>query len=456
MRPLNSILSRVVALHIVAVALTSLAMCMALSWLLNRATDNIHDEAMSKQAAAIASYLRMGPDGKPVLQLPPDLQGIYSQPYNRYLYAVVDENGIALFSSQTNGAPVFSDWARTDLSRDETRHGDATISGVSLRKTLDGKDFWIQTGENLSNRDALTDDITRGFFREVGWITVPILLILLVIDIAIFRRALRPLRHASLVAQDIGPTRTDVRLPADNMPLEIKPLMMAVNRALDRLDEGFRVQREFAADAAHELRTPLTVIRTRLDLVDNQEFVASLRRDLDAISHLVNQLLEFAEVETAEISPDETADLREICENVAAFVAPLAISQRKTVAVTGSEESVLVYGNPEMIRRAVLNLANNAVEHTAEGTTVEFLVQQGGTLSIKDAGSGISPNERELIFQRFWRRDRNRSGSTGLGLPIVRRIIDIHDASIRIEDNPGGGTTFTVAFRAYPHRTPQT
>ncbi|QND75740.1 HAMP domain-containing protein [Tardiphaga robiniae] len=424
-------------------------MCIALSWLLNRATDNIHDEAMRKQATAIASHLRMGADGKPALQLPPDLQGIYSQPYNRYLYAVVDENGTVLFSSQANHAPVFSDWAKTDLSLDEARRGDATISGVSLRKNLDGKDFWIQTGENLSNRDALTDDITRGFFREVGWITVPILLILLVIDIAIFRRALRPLRHASLVAQNIGPTRTDVRLPADNMPLEIKPLMMAVNRALDRLDEGFRVQREFAADAAHELRTPLTVIRTRLDLVGNQELVASLRRDLDSISHLVNQLLEFAEVETAEISPDEIADLREICENVAAFVAPLAISQRKTVALTGGEEPVLVFGNREMIRRAVLNLANNAVEYTAEGTTVEFLIQRDGTLGIKDAGSGISPDERELIFQRFWRRDRKRSGSTGLGLSIVRRIVDIHDASIRIEDNPTGGTTFTVAFRAY-------
>jgi signal transduction histidine kinase len=447
MHPLNSILSRVVVLHIVAVALTSLAMCIALSWLLNRATGNIHDEAMRKQAAAIASHLRMEPDGKPTLQLPPDLQGIYSQPYNRYLYAVVDESGTVLFSSQTNRAPVFSDWARTDLSLDETRRGDATISGVSLRKTLDSKDFWIQTGENLSNRDALTDDITRGFFREVGWITVPILLILLVIDIAIFRRALLPLRHASLVAQDIGPTRTDVRLPTDNMPLEIKPLMMAVNRALDRLDEGFRVQREFAADAAHELRTPLTVIRTRLDLVDNQDFVVSLRRDLDAISHLVNQLLEFAEVETAEIAPDETADLREICESVAAFVAPIAIAQRKMVSLSGIEASVRVYGNAEMIRRAIVNLAKNAIEHTKENTTVDFLLEADGTVSIVDAGPGVSTDEKELIFQRFWRRDRNRAGSTGLGLSIVRRIAEIHGATLSVATAANGGAVFSLAFR---------
>jgi signal transduction histidine kinase len=447
MRPLNSILSRIVVLHIVAVAITSLTMAAALSWLLNRATDNIHDEAMRKQAASIASYLRMGPDGRPVLQLPPDLQGIYSQPYNRYLYAVVTRDGTVLFSSQSNQAPVFSDWTRADLSRDETRRGDATISGVSLRKTLDGREFWIQTGENLSNRDVLTDDITQGFLREVGWITIPILLVLLVIDIAIFRRALLPLRRASIVAQQIGPASTDLRLPADDMPLELKPLMTAVNRALDRLDEGFRVQREFAADAAHELRTPLTVIRTRLDLVQNQELVTSLRRDLDGISHLVNQLLEFAEVETAEISSDEVADLREICENVASFVAPLAIAQKKMVAVTGNELPVLVFGNSEMIRRAVLNLANNAVAYTAENTTVEFHIGPEGTVSIKDAGPGIPADERDLIFRRFWRRDRNRAGSTGLGLSIVRRIADIHGAAIENTNNPDRGATFTLLFR---------
>jgi signal transduction histidine kinase len=445
MRPLRSILSRIVVLHIIAVAVTTLTI--SLTWLLDRAIDNIHDEAMRKQATSIAAHLRAGPDGKPILQLPPEIEAIYSQPYNRYVYAVVDAEGAVLFSSQANRGPVFADWDKSKLSSEEERRGDATISGVSLRKTLNDREYWIQTGENLSNRDALTDDITSGFFREVGWITVPILLVLLVIDIAIFRRALWPLKQASAIAQQIGPTRTDIRLPADDVPLEVKPLMTAVNRALDRLDEGFRVQREFAADAAHELRTPLTVVRTRLELVEDKELVAGLRKDLDGISHLVNQLLEFAEVETAELADDETADLRDICEEVAAFVAPIAIAQKKTVSLTGSELPVLVHGNAEMIRRAVLNLAKNAVEHTAENTIVEFDLATDGTISIKDAGPGIAADEKDAIFQRFWRRDRNRSGSTGLGLSIVRRIAEIHNATLRLDNAPTGGAIFSLAFR---------
>lgn len=447
MRPLRSILSRIVVLHIVAVAITTLTISLALTWLLDRAIDNIHDEAMRKQATSIAAHLRVGPDNKPILQLPPEIEGIYSQPYNRYVYAVVDRDGAVLFSSQTSQRPVFADWDRTELSSEEERHGDATISGVSLRKTLNGTDYWIQTGENLSNRDALTDDITSGFFREVGWITVPILLVLLVIDIAIFRRALWPLKRASAIAQEIGPSRTDIRLPADDVPLEVKPLMTAVNRALDRLDEGFRVQREFAADAAHELRTPLTVVRTRLELMEDKELVAGLRKDLDGISHLVNQLLEFAEIENAEVADDEVADLRSICEEVAAFVAPIAIAQKKTVALTGSELPVRVHGNAEMIRRAVLNLARNAVEHTAENTIVEFELAADGTISIRDFGPGIAADEKEAIFRRFWRRDRNRSGSTGLGLSIVRRIAEIHNATLRVDSPPTGGAIFTLAFR---------
>jgi signal transduction histidine kinase len=447
MRPLRSILSRIVVLHIIAVAVTTLTISLALTWLLDRAIDNIHDEAMRKQASSIAAHLRIGPEGKPVLQLPPEIQAIYSQPYNRYLYAVVDGDGAVLFSSQANRSAVFADWDRTALSSEEERRGDATISGVSLRKTLDGKNYWIQTAENLSNRDALTDDITSGFFREVGWITVPILLILLVIDIAIFRRALWPLKQASAIAQEIGPARTDIRLPADDVPLEVKPLMTAVNRALDRLDEGFRVQREFAADAAHELRTPLTVVRTRLELVEDKELVAGLRKDLDGISHLVNQLLEFAEVETAELAEDDIADLREICEDVAGFIAPIAIAQKKMVALTGCETPVPVHGNAEMIRRAVLNLARNAVEHTAENTTVEFDLAADGSIAIKDTGPGIAADEKDAIFQRFWRRDRNRSGSTGLGLSIVRRIAEIHDATLRVDNASTGGAIFILAFR---------
>src|SRR6185312_8111820 len=146
--------------------------------------------------------------------------------------------------------------------------GDAasdTISGADVTQTIDGTTMHIRVGEDLAHRDVITDDIVSNFFRRVGWITIPILLILLAIDIFIFRRAIAPLWRASEQASNIGPSRTDIRLPTEQIPREIVPLVTAVNLALDRLEDGFRVQRQFTADAAHQLRTPLAILRTRIE-----------------------------------------------------------------------------------------------------------------------------------------------------------------------------------------------
>ena len=278
----QSIISRIVFLHVVAVVITSVLMSVALSWLLSYATDNIHNEAMQEQAATVGEHLSVGPDGRLALNLPSDLLGLYSQAYGRYSYAVIGERGEVLFSSLANHDALFpNDRRASAIEFLQQRLGDATVSGASVTRTVGGQTVWIQAGEDLANRDVLIDDIVADFYRNVGWITLPILLVLLITDIAIFRRALRPLRQASEIAESIGPTRTDVRLPTDEIPREVRPLVSAVNLALDRLEEGFRIQRDFTADAAHELRTPLSILRTRLDLLEDPEMrrgVAAGRR----------------------------------------------------------------------------------------------------------------------------------------------------------------------------------
>ena len=188
--------------------------------------------------------------------------------------------------------------------------GSAAISGASIRRVVGDKTVWIQAGEDLSNRDVLIDDIVADFFKKVGWITLPYSLVLLVTDIAIFRRALLPLRQASEIAQHIGPTRTDVRLPLDAIPNEVRPLVLAINQALDRLDRGFQAQREFTGDAAHELRTPLSILRTRVDTLEDQRIAKALRQDIEAMSRIVGQLLDIAELDAFTVDPRETADAR--------------------------------------------------------------------------------------------------------------------------------------------------
>ncbi len=246
----------------------------------------------------------------------------------------------------------------------------------------------------------------------------------------------------------------ELRLPEAAMPLEVLPLVRAVNRALDRLDAGFRAQREFTADAAHELRTPLAILRTQIDMIEDREIAEPLRHDVESMSRLVNQLLEISELDSFFISEGETADLLVIAAEVAAFLAPLALSQNKTFAVTGASHPVRVRGNGDAIARAVRNLAENALAHTAAATTVELAVVAEGRISVLDRGPGVPKAERAHIFDRFWRRDRRQGGHAGLGLAIVARIVEMHGARIVIEDRPGGGAVFTICFPAVLAETP--
>jgi signal transduction histidine kinase len=443
----RSIMLRIIFLHAVALLVTAILLPLVLYWSLNADVERLQQEAMREQAERVARYLHITPTGVWSLDLPASLRDQYSEAYGRYSYAVLDKTKAVIFSSLTGSAPLYSVDETTSIAFFETPtpRGARTISGASLKYNVNDKVAWVQVAENLSHRDVLLDDVVANYIHQVGWITIPTLLLLLVIDIVIFRRAVRPLLHASEQARSISATRIDVRLPIDDIPNEIRPLVVAVNQALDRIERGFRAQRDFTADAAHELRTPLAILRTRIETLPDKDVVQSLSQDVAGMTRVVNQLLDAAELETIIIDPTEKADLREICVEIASFIAPLALARGKRVAVTGTEIPVIIQGNAEMLRRAVRNLVENALNHTRDNSIVEIVVIADGKVSVLDRGPGVSANEREIIFERFWRRDR-RIGSAGLGLSIVKRIVQAHGGTLTVDNRPAGGADFSMHF----------
>jgi signal transduction histidine kinase len=402
---------------------------------------------LRQQAAEIVTYVNAAPNDALRLDLPRPLAELYSEAYGRYAFAVLDDKGNVLFSSLSGNRPITAVSPRGDKAVYFTDHrGSATLYGVILPVEAAGRQLRIQVSQDLAHRDVLIDDIVADFFPRVGWVTAPILLLLLVIDVVIIRRALRPVIAASALAGHIGPSRTELRLPEAGMPREVQPLVHAVNQALDRLEEGYRSQRDFTADAAHELRTPLTILRTQIDMIADRELAQSLRHDVENMSRLVNQLLEMAELDTVVIDTGETADLTAVCAEIAGFLAPIALAHDKRVAVSGAQGPVLVRGNADMLGRAVRNLVENALAHTPTGTTVEIETDPAGAIFVSDRGPGVPLADREHIFQRFWRRDRRRPGSAGLGLSIVARIAERHGAAMSVDDRSGGGAVFALTF----------
>ena len=443
----RSVVARIVALHVVAIVAASIVIPLSLYLMLKHTAEDLHERALREQAAELARLIEPGPAGALQLKLPARLAELYSADYGRYSYTVIDANDRVLFSSFADrrvlakAAPLGSETVRFS-----GHYGGSQIFGISLPAEIAGQRLWVQVSQDLAHRDVLIDDIVADFFTRVGWITVPILLLLLAIDVAIFRRALQPIVAASALAERIGPRHTELRLPQAGMPREVLPLVQAVNHALDRLEEGFRAQREFTADAAHELRTPLAILRTQIDMIADGEAVQSLRHDVESMSRLVNQLLEMSELETFEIDPGELADLVATASDTAAFLAPLALSQNKTLAVGGARAPVWVRGNADALGRALRNLVENGLAHTPPGTAVEIAVDPAGIVRVSDRGAGVPATDRTQIFRRFWRRDRRRAGSAGLGLSIVARIAEMHGASVAVADRRGGGAVFMLRF----------
>ncbi|MCX7366839.1 MAG: HAMP domain-containing sensor histidine kinase [Alphaproteobacteria bacterium] len=448
MNRLRSIISRIVALHVVAIAVTSILIPLALNWLLNQAANSLHADALRGQAFTIGSFLRPRPDGRLALDMPPEVRPLYSEGYGLYVYAVLDTAGHVLFSSRPDGSTVFTPDAQSQrewfLRRRSTG---AEMFGVSVPRAIGEQVYWIQVGQDLTHRDVIIDDVVASFLPRVAWITFPILLLLLGIDILIFRRALKPVSEASTTAAAIGPKRTDLRLPEQTMPTEIVPLVRAVNHALDRLETGFRAQREFTADMAHELRTPLAIVRARVDSLEPGPARDALRADLVNMTRTVNQALDIAELEGFIVETDAKADLYEVCADAVSFMAPLAVELSKTIALGGDPGPIWVRGHAEALFRAVRNLVENAIRHTPAGVSIEVEVLAEGIVRVLDDGPGVPEADRESIFRRFWRRDRAKGTSRGLGLAIVARVAEAHDGSVTVDGRPGGGTIFTLRLR---------
>ncbi len=447
----TSITRRIIFLHVVAISITSAFMPLALYLLLRSAAADLQHRALRENAGLITRYFSQEPGGGIALNLPPELKALFSEAYGRYVYSVVDASGRVLYTSLHGGEPVFGHSERSaDPEYLETKHQDAILSGASIPVKIGDRTVWVQVAQDLQHRDVLIDDIVSEFFGRVGWITIPILLSLLIIDVSIFRRALSPLLKASEMAEKIGPERTDVRLPIEPMPSEIRPLVHTINQALDRLERGFHVQRDFTADAAHELRTPLSILQARIDTIPDKEIAKELTRDIARMKRIVSQLLDIAELEAFAVGPDETADLGTVCVDVAEFVAPLAVSEGKQILLEAPEAPIPVNGNTEVLFRAVRNLAENAIRHTPEGSTVTIAVRPEGIVTVADQGPGIPHSDRVQIFQRFWRKDRRGSSGAGLGLSIVKRIMDAHHGEIIVSNPRAGGCIFTLKFRIRP------
>lgn len=309
-------------------------------------------------------------------------------------------------------------------------------------------DYLVVASLGAGHPDFAADLLLFEFAEDLGWLALVAAFLILGTALFAVNRSLKPVLAISSEADGIGPSEPDQRLSVGDAPTEIRPLIGAVNGALDRLEAGFKAQRDFAANAAHEVRTPIAVLRSRIDRLEDPDAKEELAKDLGQLERIFEQLLELSRTDAIAGTHHEPVDLHRTAADLAAEMALPAIEQGKSLALSGAE-GVILRGHQGLLRLALRNLVENALIHTPEGTEVEIDVTATPPgWRVLDRGPGVVDAEKTTLFERFQRGNgKNVSpNGAGLGLSIVKRTIDVHGGSVWIEERDGGGAVFVIAL----------
>ncbi len=432
---MRSLRGRLLAALLGALLLAGLAASVATYVSARAEVDVLLDEELRQVALSLRDHARLDLTR---------LERVSNDPKQRVLVQIWDPAFERPYSSQ-----IASPMPR------QTADGYITIEHDSRKwrvyTALAGKQT-IQVAQPISLRGELAA-------RTAARLLIPVLIVLPLLGLLgwyIVGRGLAPLETAAAAVAARNPASLEP-LPTGELPTEMRPLVTALNELLGKLATSLDVQRRFAADAAHELRTPLTALTLQIQLAQRANSDAERTRALDRLeqgvkraARLVQQLLTLARLE-----PD--AAEREFAQVELSLLAASVVedfrpqAHPRGIALTLDAQPALIEGLEDALRILLNNLIDNALRHTPDGGTVGITVTHGGdyaALEVADRGPGIPDEQRERVFDRFYRGESAAGSGTGLGLAIVRQVVELHGGHIVLGTSQAGGLLARVSLPA--------
>jgi two-component system heavy metal sensor histidine kinase CusS len=350
--------------------------------------------------------------------------------------------------------PVARDPAEAIRTRKDFRSSGKLFSLVSFHEHSGSEAYTLQLAQDRSSDEQVERNFALLFIAVLlggvvasAWIAI-----------IVTRRGLRPLRKMTESLSRIGPDQLKERIGSTGWPRELQPLAIAFDQMLKRLDDSFTRLSQFSADLAHELRTPIAnmlgeaqVALTRdRSATEYRETVESAVAECERLSRIVDNLLFVARVDAArEPIARKRFDARAAVEKIAEFYQTAADDHHVSITCSGTGQ---IYADPDLFERAVGNLLDNALRFTAEHGTIRVAVSRHNSdfeVAVHDDGSGISAEHLPHVFDRFYRAESSRSSDgAGLGLALVKSIVELHGGSATIQSEVGHGTTVTLKFPA--------
>lgn len=314
----------------------------------------------------------------------------------------------------------------------------------------------VEVAETTEKRTQLANRIVASVILP-QFIIIPLAVMLVWFGLS---RGLRPLTRLRNTIEDRDPGDLSP-IATRRVPEELEPLVEAFNEMLERMKRNVEAQQRFVADAAHQMRTPLTGLKTQAQFAVRETDPAALRHALrqiatgvDRAGRLVNQLLTLARTEGSEIAQQkhEPTDLAQLAREVVEDWVIIALEKRIDLGYE-AEGAAMISGNAFLLRELLKNLIDNAIRYTPAGGHVTCRILDDGSsilLEVEDDGIGITEEQAELVFERFYRVDDATTEGSGLGLAIVQEIASQHGARARLRPNPRGkGALAQVVFVAW-------
>jgi two-component system, OmpR family, heavy metal sensor histidine kinase CusS len=326
------------------------------------------------------------------------------------------------------------------------------FSLVAFNEHSNGQTYTLQMAQDRSS----DEQVERNFAVLFVVILTGGVLASALIAIIVTRRGLQPLRRMAQSLGRIGPEQLKERIGSEGWPRELQPLAIAFDEMLKRLDDSFTRLSQFSADLAHELRTPIANMLGEAQVAltrdrtapEYRETIESTVAECERLSRIVDNLLFVARVDAArEPIARKQFDARTAVEKISAFYQTVAEDHHVTISCSGDGR---IYADPDLFERAVGNLLDNALRFTREHGSIHIALSKQNTdfeVAVSDTGSGIAPEHLPRVFDRFYRAESSRgSDGAGLGLALVKSIVDLHGGSAMIESKIGRGTTVKLTF----------
>ncbi len=423
----------------------------------NYIADQPYDQALTDNVAAIVRLVKVE-DNRVTVNLPPSVRALlHSDDIDITYYQVTGLNGSVIHGDREVPWSVLPDVIEPGkvLFRNDRVGGENMRIAYAYIPVRSGNvPVLVQVAETLHKREALASRIISGVLLP-QFAIIPLAVILVYLGLT---RGIAPLHRLQdrihrRRPNDLSP------IPPHRVPDEVRPLVVAFNEMMERLEENLQAQQRFIAQAAHQMRTPLAGLKMQTEIALSESDPEQMRRALELIaestdraSHLINQLLMLARTEASyeKLHRVEPLDLDALARNVTEEWVVRAMAKRIDLGFEDCGRPLRIDGVPLMLRELLSNLVDNAIKYTAPGGHVTVRTRAGllAVVEVEDDGIGIPAEERSHVFERFYRVLGTDAEGSGLGLPIAAEIAELHQAKIELLIPANGiGCLFRVSFR---------